>query len=65
MMRVTADAIDRSAFAGIRFVLAQLETPLEGVVKAARLAREQGAVFILDPAPARALPPELLSMSTG
>ena len=50
------------AFAGIRFVLAQLETPLEGVLKAAQLARAAGAVFILDPAPARALPPELLEL---
>ena len=58
---LTADVIDKSAFAGVRFVLAQLETPLEGVIKAARLARAQGAVFILDPAPARALPPELLN----
>ena len=58
---LTADVIDKSAFAGVRFVLAQLETPLEGVIKAAKLARAQGAVFILDPAPARALPPDLLN----
>jgi ribokinase len=57
---VTAAVIDKSAFARARFVLAQLETPLEGVIKAAKLAREHGAVFILDPAPARALPPDLL-----
>lgn len=59
---VTADAIDKNAFTGIRFVLAQLETPLEGVIAAARLARAEGATFILDPAPARALPGELLSV---
>jgi ribokinase len=59
---LTADVIERNAFAGIRFVLAQLETPLEGVVEAARLARAQGATFILDPAPARTLPKELLAM---
>jgi len=59
---VTADAIDKMAFAGIRFVLAQLETPLDGVIAAARLARAGGATFILDPAPARTLPGELLSM---
>ena len=41
-------------------MLAQLETPLTGIIKAARLARENGAVFILDPAPARALPREFL-----
>ncbi len=59
---LTANVIDTNAFAGIRFVLAQLETPLAGVVEAARLARVQGATFILDPAPARALPKELLAM---
>ena len=59
---VTADVINRNAFAGIRFVLAQLETPLEGVIAAARLAQAEGATFILDPAPARALPGELLSI---
>ena len=60
---VTADAIDATAFAGIRFVLAQLETPLDGVIKAAKLARAAGATFILDPAPARPLPSELLSLA--
>ena len=59
---VTADAIGDAAFAGIRFALAQLETPLDGVLKAAKLARAAGATFILDPAPARALPPELLRL---
>lgn len=59
---VTADAIDGQAFTGIRFVLSQLETPLDGVLKAAKLARAAGATFILDPAPARTLPSELLSL---
>lgn len=55
------DAVQAANFSGFQFVLAQLETPLAGVVKAAQLAREQGAVFILDPAPARPLPRELLT----
>ena len=59
---VTAAAIDKEAFAGIRFVLAQLETPLDGVIAAARLARAHGATFILDPAPACTLPVELLGL---
>lgn len=59
---LTGTAIDKAAFASIRFVLAQLETPLDGVLAAARLAREAGATFILDPAPMRALPQELLSL---
>ena len=32
------------------------------MIEAARLARAQGAIFILDPAPVRALPGELLAM---
>ncbi len=59
---VTADVIDAGAFHGIRFVLAQLETPLAGVIEIARQARAVGATFILDPAPARDLPRELLAM---
>lgn len=59
--QVTEAAIGAESFSGIRFVLAQLETPLEGVIKAAKLAREKGAIFILDPAPARALPDALLA----
>jgi len=54
------DAVAESSFAGVRFVLAQLETPLPGVIKAAKLARKNGAIFILDPAPACPLPEELL-----
>ena len=60
--RLTEDAIVADNFSGVRFVLAQLETPLSTIIKAGRLAREKKAVFILDPAPARALPRELLSL---
>jgi ribokinase len=43
-------------------VVAQLEVPLETVEFAAKLANDAGVPFILDPAPARELGPELLSM---
>ena len=43
-------------------VVAQLEVPLETVEFAAKLANEAGVPFILDPAPARELSPELLAM---
>ncbi|HEY4276234.1 MAG TPA: ribokinase [Rhizomicrobium sp.] len=59
---VTEAVIGKADFAGARFVLAQLETPLNGVIAAARQARKAGATFILDPAPARPLPAELLSL---
>lgn len=48
-------------FAGARFALFQLESPLAAVASAIRLARGSGAKTILDPAPAQPLPPELLS----
>ncbi|HWF65126.1 MAG TPA: PfkB family carbohydrate kinase, partial [Rhizomicrobium sp.] len=60
--QLTEGAIEADNFAAVRFVLAQLETPLSTIIKAARLAREKGIVFILDPAPARALPRELLTL---
>lgn len=48
--------------AGCRVMLLQLETPLDGVMEAARLAHEAGCVVVLDPAPARPLPDELLAL---
>jgi ribokinase len=45
-------------------VLAQLEIPLETVERVAAICRETGIPFILDPAPARALPDSLLKRVT-
>ena len=42
-------------------VLAQLETPIDGVIRAAELAQQRGAWFMLDPAPAQPLPGELIA----
>lgn len=41
-------------------VLANLEVPLEATLAAARVAQRRGWPFVLDPAPARTLPPELV-----
>lgn len=49
----------KSVLPGASLLLMQLEIPLEAVVEAARLAHSQGIPVILDPAPARDLPPEL------
>src|SRR5689334_2755362 len=49
-----------SVFAGAGFALFQLESPLPAVSAALRLARASGARTILDPAPAQALPAEML-----
>lgn len=44
------------------FLLCQLESPIEAVHEALRIAQQRGATSILDPAPARRLRPELLKM---
>ena len=49
-----------SAFHDAGTVLAQLETPLATILRAAELAGEHGVPFILNPAPARVLPEALL-----
>lgn len=46
--------------AASQLLLLQLETPLEGVVAAARLARQHGVKVVLTPAPAMELPHEVL-----
>ncbi|MCP5412747.1 MAG: ribokinase [Alphaproteobacteria bacterium] len=53
-------ALTPEAFADAALVLCQLEVPLDAVWAAARCAHKAGARFILDPAPARALPTDLL-----
>jgi ribokinase len=50
----------REVIAGASILLMQLETPLETVEAAARVASEGGTTVILNPAPAGALPDTLL-----
>lgn len=50
-----------SLFERVSICLLQLETPLPTVLHAANLAQEHGVPVILNPAPARKLPPQLLS----
>lgn len=58
---VEAAAAD-GVWSGARVCLLQLETPLETVIAAARAARRENALVILDPAPAVPLPAELLEL---
>jgi len=51
----------RSSFRNSRYALFQLETPLDTVAAALRLARREAARTILDPAPAQALSFDLLA----
>ncbi|MEG9480676.1 ribokinase [Mannheimia sp. HC-2023] len=43
-------------------LLMQLETPLPAIIQAAKIAKENNTQVVLNPAPARALPDELLSL---
>jgi ribokinase len=50
----------RECFSEARIVLLQMEIPLETVVRVAEIAHQVQAIVILNPAPARPLPAELL-----
>lgn len=62
---LTPERLERSreTIAAARVVLLQFETPMKTVVCAARMAKEAGALVILDPAPAREVPNELLRLA--
>jgi ribokinase len=53
----------RSAILAARLVALQLETPLATVLHAAQTARALGRTVVLNPAPARPLPPELVALA--
>jgi len=63
-MRLSPADVDgaEAAIAGADVVLLQLECALETVTRAAEMARAHGATVILNPAPARPLPTELLAL---
>lgn len=58
-VRANAKAIESSSC-----LMLQLETPLESVLEAARIAGGAGVPVLLNPAPARRLPDELLELCT-
>jgi ribokinase len=61
LARADVQELDASAFAG-RILLTQLEVPLDTVVHALRRGRETGMTTILNPAPGRQLPEEILAL---
>lgn len=63
-MRLLPEHVEaaRLAFDGADVLVMQLEVPPETVMAAARLARVNGVRVILNPAPARTLPRELLQL---
>jgi ribokinase len=52
----------RDTLAGCRVVMAPCEVPLDATLEAFRIARGAGALTVLNPAPACALPDELLAV---
>ncbi len=61
--RVSSHDIGPAALAGTKLLLLQFEIPIETVVFSARLAREKRIGVILNPAPAQAIPDDLLKNS--
>jgi ribokinase len=61
--KLTADAIepDLAAIKAAKYLLMQLETPIDGVIKAAQTAKQHSTNVILNPAPAQSLPDSLLA----
>jgi ribokinase len=61
--QLAPEDVDRhpAILAGTRVVALQLEIPLATVEHAARAARAQGKIVVLNPAPAQGLPPDLIA----
>lgn len=60
--RVSPADVDNVSFSDYKLLLLQLEIPIETVLAAARRAKENGLRVLLNPAPARQLPEELISL---
>ena len=61
--RVADTDIEPACLADARLLLVQFEIPIEAVLHSARLAKTKGIQVILNPAPAREIPDELLKMA--
>jgi len=61
--QVRSTDVANVSFSDYKLLLLQLEIPLEAVTSAAQRARESGLRVLLNPAPARSLPEELISLS--
>ncbi|MQH28487.1 ribokinase, partial [Escherichia coli] len=52
----------KDAIINADFVVAQLEVPIPAIISAFEIAKAHGVTTVLNPAPAKALPNELLSL---
>ena len=61
--KVSTSDVERASFSTFSLLLLQLEIPTPTVLSAAKLAKEAGVRVILNPAPARELSEELISLA--
>ncbi|HSJ88364.1 MAG TPA: ribokinase, partial [Anaerolineales bacterium] len=61
--KVAQADVDNASFRDFKLVLLQLEIPIPTVLAAAQRAREDGLRVILNPAPAKELPDELITLA--
>ncbi|HVN14511.1 MAG TPA: ribokinase [Anaerolineales bacterium] len=61
--KVSPADVETVSFADVKLALFQLEIPLETVLRAAITAKKNGARVLLNPAPARSLPDELIAQA--
>jgi ribokinase len=61
--KVSSADLSNVSFSDYKLLLLQLEIPVETVLAAAQRAKESGVRVLLNPAPARSLPDELISLA--
>jgi ribokinase len=61
--KVSASDVEHASLSTFDLLLLQLEIPTPTVLRAAQLARQNGVSVLLNPAPARPLPDELLALA--
>ena len=61
--KVSSADVDAASFSDYKLLLLQLEIPIPAVLSAAKRAHEKGLRVILNPAPAKQLPEELLALA--
>jgi ribokinase len=61
--KVSVSDVEHVSFSDFSLLLLQLEIPIPTVLSAAKRAKENGVQVILNPAPAKELPRELLSLA--
>ena len=61
--KVTSADVEHASFSNFSLILLQLEIPTPTVLSAAKLAKQGGVRVILNPAPAKELPNDLISLA--